>query len=111
MCSASITYGGYSSFLIERNIEQARIGRTDMKRSPLIRIDCAQENWRTLLKRNLQDEIEVDLENLDYETCGEFCELLAVSHSMSFRLDARNRVGKFRNPPPLVPMPMPSQNV
>jgi hypothetical protein len=31
---------------------------------------------------------------------GQFCELLAVSHSMSFRLDVRNHVGRFKKRPP-----------
>jgi hypothetical protein len=60
-----------------------------------LRIDCADENWKTLLKRNLQDRIEVSLDGFDYTTDGQFCELLAVSHSMDFRLDVRNKAGRF----------------
>jgi hypothetical protein len=61
-----------------------------------LNIDCAEKDWRTLLKRNLQDGIEVTLDNFDYSTDGQFCEILAISHSMDFRLDVRNKAGKFR---------------
>ena len=60
-----------------------------------LKIDCTDPNWRSLLKRNLQDGIEVTLENFAYTTDGQFCELLAISHSMSFRLEARNKAGHF----------------
>ena len=60
-----------------------------------LKIDCANENWKSLLKRNLQDGIEATLDNFDYTADGQFCELLAVSHSMNFRLDVRNKVGHF----------------
>jgi hypothetical protein len=63
-------------------------------------IDCLDKNWRSLLKRNLQEGIEVILGNFDYDVDGQFCELLALSHSMNFRLDLRNRVGRFRKTTP-----------
>ena len=62
-------------------------------------IDCSDENWKSLLKRNLQEGIEVTLGNFDYAVDGQFCELLALSHSMSFRLDVRNHAGRFRKRP------------
>jgi hypothetical protein len=65
-----------------------------------LRIDCAEENWKSLLKRNLQDRIEVTLDNFDYTTDGQFCELLALAHSMDFRLDVRNKAGRFTKRPP-----------
>ena len=61
-------------------------------------IDCSDKNWKSQLKRRLQDGIEVD--NFDYTADGPFCELLALSHSMSFRLAARNQAGRFRKQPP-----------
>ena len=64
-----------------------------------ITIDCSDKDWKSLLKRNLQEGIEVILDHFDYTADGQFCELLALSHSMSFRLDARNRVGRFRKRP------------
>jgi hypothetical protein len=69
-----------------------------------LKIDCAENNWKILLKRNLQEEIEVDLLNFDYSIDGLFFEMLAISHSMTLRLDAQNSVGKFRKPPPAVPL-------
>jgi hypothetical protein len=66
---------------------------TDMK--PLV-IDCTKNDWKSLLKRNLQEGIEVTLENFDYTADGQHCELLALSHSMTFRLDAKNKAGAFR---------------
>ena len=60
-----------------------------------LRIDCAQEQWKSLLKRNLQDHIEVTLDSFDYTSDGQFCDLLALSHSMDFRLDVRNKAGRF----------------
>ena len=63
-------------------------------------IDCADKNWKSLLKRNLQEGIKVTLGNFDYTVDGQFCELLALSHCMSFRLDARNHAGRFRKRPP-----------
>jgi hypothetical protein len=60
-----------------------------------LKINCGDENWKSLLKRNLQDGIEVTLENFAYTTDGQFCELLALAHSMNFRLDARNSAGHF----------------
>ncbi len=68
----------------------------------LLRIDCTDEDWKALLKRNLQDRIEVTLENFDYTTNGQFCELLALSHSMDFRLDVRNKAGRFTKRPTTV---------
>jgi hypothetical protein len=65
-----------------------------------LRIDCAQENWKLLLKRNLQDHIEVTLDGFDYLADGQFCELLALSHLMDFRLDVRNKTGRFTKRPP-----------
>ncbi len=61
-----------------------------------LNIDFAEKDWRTLLKRNLQDGIEVTLESFDYSADGQLCEILAISHSMTFRLDVRNKTGKFR---------------
>jgi len=75
-----------------------------MKRIRPIEIDCAEKNWETLLKRNLQEGIEIDLLGLDDSADGLFCEVLAGSHSMTLRLDVRNSVGKFRKPPPAVPL-------
>ena len=60
-----------------------------------LRIDCTAENWKSQLKRNLQDRIEVTLDNFDYTTDGQFCELLALAHTMDFRLDVRNKAGRF----------------
>jgi hypothetical protein len=68
------------------------------KMKPL-KIDCADENWKSLLKRNLQEGIEVTLDNFSYTADGQFCELLAISHSMSFRLDVRNKAGHFTKRP------------
>jgi hypothetical protein len=65
-----------------------------------ITIDCLDKNWKPLLKRNLQEGIEVTLGNFDYDVDGQFCELLALSHTMNFRLDARNHDGRFRKRPP-----------
>jgi hypothetical protein len=58
--------------------------------------DCAEKDWRTLLKRNLQDGIEVTLDNFDYSIDGQFCEILAISHALTFRLDIRNKGGKVQ---------------
>jgi len=70
------------------------------KRLRPIKIDCADANWKVWLKRNLQEMFEVDLLNFDYAADGMYCELLAMTHSMSIRLDTRNKIGKFRKPPP-----------
>jgi hypothetical protein len=67
-----------------------------------LRIDCTDENWKSLLKRNLQHRIEATLDNFDYTTDGQFCELLALSHSMDVRLDVRNKAGRFTKRPPAV---------
>ena len=60
-----------------------------------LRTDCASDKWKLLLKKHLQEGIEVTLDNFDYMTDGHFCEILAYSHTMSFRLDLRNKVGRF----------------
>jgi hypothetical protein len=67
-----------------------------------LKIDCADENWTALLKRNLQDGIEVTLNGFDYTADAQLCELLAVSHSMNFRLDVRNKAGHFTKRTPAV---------
>ncbi len=64
-----------------------------------LKIDCSGKDWKTLLKRNLQDGIEVTLENFNYTVDGQFCELLALSHFMSFRLNVRDHAGMFRKRP------------
>jgi hypothetical protein len=62
---------------------------------PII-INCCDHDWKILLKRNLQEGIEATLDNFDYTTDGEFCELLALAHSMTFRLDVKNKAGRFK---------------
>ena len=37
-----------------------------------LKMDCAQANWKVLVKQNLQEGIEVDLDNLDYAVDGVF---------------------------------------
>jgi hypothetical protein len=64
-----------------------------------LNIDCADKDWKALLKRNLQEGIEVTLDNFYYTEDGQFCELLAMSHSMNFRLDVRNKAGHFTKRP------------
>lgn len=63
--------------------------------NPII-ISCTVPDWRNVLKVDLQDGLEVDLTNFDYSLDGQFCESLAKSHSMQFKLDAGNRAGFFR---------------
>ena len=60
-----------------------------------LKINCADKDWQSLLKRNLQEGIEVTLDNFYYTENGQLCEMLAISHSMDFRLDARNQTGHF----------------
>ncbi len=61
-----------------------------------LKIECANPNWKILLKTNLQEGIEVDLLDLDYLTDWQFCETVAIAHSMTLRLDTRQKMGKFR---------------
>ena len=61
-------------------------------------LDCKAPLWRNALKTNLQEGNEVDLANLDYTVEGAFCELLAFTHGMKFKLDAKNSIGSFRLP-------------
>ena len=68
---------------------------TQTKMRPLS-IDCADANWKVLLKRNLQSGIEVDLENLDYNVDGVLCEVLAMAHSMTLRYNARTKSWVFK---------------
>jgi len=63
-----------------------------------LRIDCAEEDWKVLLKRNLQDGIEADLDNLDYNVDGVFCEIVAMAHSMTLRYSARTKSWLFKKP-------------
>lgn len=63
-----------------------------------LRIDCSEANWKVLLKRNLQDGIEADLDNWDYAADGVFCEILAMSHSKTLRYNARNKSRVFKKP-------------
>jgi hypothetical protein len=61
-----------------------------------LKIECANPNWKIALKKNLQEGIEVDLLDLDYLADWQFFEILALSHSMTLRLDTRQKIGKFR---------------
>jgi hypothetical protein len=63
-----------------------------------LKIDCAEAKWKTLLKRNLQEGVEVDLENLDYDADGVLCEVLAMSHSMTLRYNTRTKAWLFKKP-------------
>ena len=81
-----------------------------------LKIDCSGENWKTFLKRNLQDGIEVELLGFDYAADGHFCEILAISHSMTFRLDFKKKTGVFKKIAPvadpkkgIISLPPPSQ--
>lgn len=73
------------------------VARRPTKMRPL-KIDCAEANRKVLLKRNLQEGIEVDLENLDYAVDGVLCEILAMSHSMTLPYNARNKAWLFKKP-------------
>ena len=60
-----------------------------------VNINCASGEWKLLLRRNLQEEL--DLSNFDYTPMDvRFCELLAWSHEMVFSLDANRGTGHFR---------------
>jgi hypothetical protein len=81
-----------------------------------LKIDCGSADWKKLLKRNLQEGIEVELLGLDYEADGLLCEILAISHSMTFRLDFRKKSAIFRKIVPasdpkkgIIALPSPSQ--
>jgi hypothetical protein len=65
------------------------------KMKPII-IDCAEANWKVLLKRNLQEGVEVDLGNFDYDVDGVFCEILAMAHSMTLRYNSRTKSWLFK---------------
>ena len=69
-----------------------------------LKIDCSKKNWKALLKRNLQDGIEVNLLDLNYSMDAPFCEMLAMADSTSVRLDTRDRIAKLRKPPPAAPL-------
>ena len=82
-----------------------------------LKIECANPNWKIILKTNLQEGIEVDLLELDYLADWQFCETVAISHSMTLRLDTRKKTGKFRKNGPahgskegIVLLPHPSQS-
>jgi hypothetical protein len=60
-----------------------------------LKIECANPNWRIILKTILQEGIEVHLLGLDYLTDWQFCETVSISHSMTTRIDTRNKTGKF----------------
>lgn len=63
------------------------------------KIDCANKDWKTAVKTHLQQGTEVDLSNFYYTENGQFCEMMALAHSMQFRLDAKNSAGFFRKSP------------
>ncbi len=65
-------------------------------RDVAVEIDCKEDHWKALLKEELQDGQEVTLSNFDYTANGTFCELLSVSHGVSFRIDYKNSIGFFR---------------
>jgi hypothetical protein len=43
----------------------------------------------------------VDLLGVDYTIDGLFCEILAISHSMTLRLDVHNKIGNQTDMPPV----------
>jgi hypothetical protein len=59
-------------------------------------INCTSLDWKSTLKSRLQKGVEVDLSNFEYTIDGALCEMLALSHGMVFKLDAKNRAGHFR---------------
>lgn len=63
--------------------------------SLFVELDCAEEDWKSRLKENLQDFLEVNLKNFDYQNDGAFCELLALAHLIPFRIDYRQRTAYF----------------
>lgn len=77
---------------------EAMSGQKHQRKMRPLRIDCAEENWKVLLKRNLQEGIEVDLDNLDYNVDGVLCEVLAMAHSMTLRYSARSKSWLFKKP-------------
>ena len=63
--------------------------------SIFVEIDCDGGGWKGRLKENLQDNLQVCLKNFDYERDGDFCELLAVAHLITFRIDYRRRLAFY----------------
>ena len=62
-------------------------------------IDCDVPGWKILLERNLKDEVEVTLMNLDLPAFLSFCEKLANTHSMRLNLDSQRRVTFLKTEP------------
>lgn len=60
-----------------------------------VEIDCAKANWKGHLKENLQDNLEVNLRNFNYQRDGQFCELLGMAHLIPFRIDYRRKRAFF----------------
>jgi len=63
--------------------------------TPIV-IGCKAPDWKNIQKVNLQDGIEAGLIECDYTVDGHSCELLAVSHSMGLKLEAKNNTEVFR---------------
>jgi hypothetical protein len=61
-----------------------------------LEINLTELDWTTLLKRNIQEGIPVDLDNFDYKVDGQFCESVAIAHGMQLRLDSKHKLGLFR---------------
>ena len=68
-----------------------------------VQIDCSNSGWKPFLKHSLQDGHDVDLKNFDYTIDGQFCEMLAMAHSVMFNLYASHNSGSFRKRPSAVP--------
>ena len=64
-----------------------------------VKIDCREKGWKTTVKIHLQEGNDVDLDHFDYTVDGQFCEMLAISHSYNFKLDAKGGAGSFKKKP------------
>lgn len=64
---------------------------------PLVKIDCAQDDWKNILKNAIQEGNEAELVNFDYSINGQFCAELTISHALQFVLDPKERAGFFKN--------------
>jgi hypothetical protein len=58
-----------------------------------VRINCAQDNWKNILKNAVEDGVEAELINFDYSANGRICELLVMTHALHFVFDPKAHAG------------------
>lgn len=61
-----------------------------------VRINCAQEDWRSRLEKAVADGNNAELVNFDYASNGKVCEILVMNRALHLVSDPQSHAGLLK---------------